>query len=231
MRPSCCPKTRETRRRPGGSSCSSSTFPSAASTASFARARPRWSSSIAWPLRTWPPSRPSPPTTACGCSWPSPPTAPSSPARDPRRLAARPARRSLRTYDLREVGAACHCPKNRQRGRGPMRAVQIFGALSRPCTGRRCWLFEGLGQLASALEVVQGLQTGRVLSCGFEETTLAEARATLADSDAVVRRLWEVRARTVSATHTGAQEMTRTRARSPPPTPSSHRGPPKLSAR
>ena len=103
-------------------------------------------------------------------------------------------------FDLREVGAAMPDTLPEESGNAivdAMRAVQIRFERTQQAVYRQkvLALFEGLGQLATALEVVQGRKQVVLLSSGFEETTLGgqSTAQTLADSDAVVRgRLWEV---------------------------------------
>jgi VWFA-related protein len=103
-------------------------------------------------------------------------------------------------YDLREVGAAMPDTVPDESGNAladAMRAVQIRFERTQQAVYRQkvLALFEGLGQLATALEVVQGRKQVVLLSSGFEETTLGgqSTAQTLADSEAVVRgRLWEV---------------------------------------
>jgi len=103
-------------------------------------------------------------------------------------------------YDLREVGAAMPDTLPDESGNAiadAMRAVQIRFERTQQAVYRQrvLALFEGLGQLATALEVVQGRKQVVLLSSGFEETTLGgqSTAQTLADSDAVVRgRVWEV---------------------------------------
>src|SRR5437870_5388517 len=101
-------------------------------------------------------------------------------------------------YDLRDVGAALPdtIPDDGMVA-DAVRAVQIRFERSQQAVYRQrvMALFEGLGQLATALEAVQGRKQVIFLSSGFEETTLGgqSAAQTLQDSDAVVRgRVWEV---------------------------------------
>jgi VWFA-related protein len=103
-------------------------------------------------------------------------------------------------YDLREVGAAMPDSLPEEGGSAladAMRAVQIRFERSQQALYRQkvLALFEGLGQLATALEAVQGRKQVVFLSGGFDGTTLGgqSTAQTLQDSDAVVRgRLWEV---------------------------------------
>ena len=121
-------------------------------------------------------------------------------------------------YDLREVGAAMPDTLPDEAGNAvadAMRAVQIRFERTQQAVYRQkvLALFEGLGQLASALEVVQGSKQVVLLSSGFEETTLGgqSTAQTLADSDAVVRgRLWEVQSENRFGDTQVREEMTRT---------------------
>jgi VWFA-related protein len=119
-------------------------------------------------------------------------------------------------YDLRDVGAALPdtIPDDGMVA-DAVRAVQIRFERSQQAVYRQrvMALFEGLGQLAAALEAVQGRKQVIFLSSGFEETTLGgqSAAQTLQDSDAVVRgRVWEVQSENRFGDSQVREEMTRT---------------------
>jgi VWFA-related protein len=119
-------------------------------------------------------------------------------------------------YDLTEVGAALPdtIPEDGLVA-DAVRAVQIRFERSQQAVYRQrvLALFEGLGQLSAALQVVQGRKQVILLSSGFEETSLGgqSTQQTLQDSDAVVRgRVWEVQTENRFGDAQIRDEMTRT---------------------
>jgi len=120
-------------------------------------------------------------------------------------------------YDLRDVGAAMADTLPNETGNevaDAMRAIQVRFEQSQQALYRQkvLALIEGLGQLASALEVVQGRKQVVFLSSGFEDTTLGNqpAQQAMQDSEAVVRgRLWEVPTENRFGDNQVRQELTR----------------------
>jgi VWFA-related protein len=103
-------------------------------------------------------------------------------------------------YDLTEVGSAFSDVVTQEANNAfaeAVRAIQIRFEQAQQAVYRQrvLALFEGLGQMATALDSVQGRKQVIFLSSGFDESSLTGQQGVQSslDSDAVVRgRLWEV---------------------------------------